>query len=48
VATKTSTSDGTDVFSFSTPFRMMLHPKATFYFSPSDNVAVSGYLVKQP
>jgi hypothetical protein len=47
VATKTSTSGGTDVFSFSTPFKMMLHPGATFYFSPSANVAVSGYLSKQ-
>ena len=46
VATKTSTSGGTDVFSFSTPFKMMLHPGAIFYFNPSDNVAVSGYLVK--
>jgi hypothetical protein len=46
VATKTSTSGGTDVFSFSIPFKMMLHPGASFYFSPSDNVAVSGYLVK--
>lgn len=47
VATKTSTSGGTDVFSFSIPFRMMLHGGATFYFAPSDNVAVSGYLVKE-
>ena len=47
VATKTNTSGGTDVFSFSTPLRMMLHPGATFYFSPADSVAVSGYLVKQ-
>ena len=47
VATKTATSGGTDVFSFSTPFRMMLHPGATFHFSPADSVAVSGYLVKQ-
>jgi hypothetical protein len=47
VATKTNTSGGTDVFSFSTPFRMMLNPGATFYFSPADSVAVSGYLVKQ-
>jgi hypothetical protein len=46
VATQTNTSGGTDVFSFSTPFRMMLHPGATFYFSPADSVAVSGYLVK--
>jgi hypothetical protein len=47
VATKTTTSGGTDVFSFSMPLRMMLHPGATFYFSPADSVAVSGYLVKQ-
>jgi hypothetical protein len=47
VGTKTFTSGGTDVFSFSMPFRMMLNPGATFYFSPSDNAAVSGYLVKQ-
>jgi hypothetical protein len=46
VATKTATSGGTDVFSFSTPFRMMLPPEATFYFSPAVSVAVSGYLVK--
>ena len=47
VATKTSTSGGTDVFSFALPFRVMLHPGATFYFSPSANAAVSGYLVKE-
>jgi hypothetical protein len=47
VATKTNTSGGTDVFSFSTPFKMMLHPGATFYFSPTDADAVSGYLVKE-
>ena len=47
VGTKTNTSGGTDVFSFSTPFRMTLNPGATFYFSPADSVAVSGYLVKQ-
>jgi hypothetical protein len=47
LATKTSTSQGTDVFTFSTPFRMMLHGGATFFFSPADNAAVSGYLVKQ-
>lgn len=49
VATKTSAAVNnlTDVFSFSTPFKMMLHPGATFYFSPADNVAVSGYLVKE-
>jgi hypothetical protein len=32
---------------FSTPFKMMLNPGATFQFSPSNAVAVSGYLVKQ-
>ena len=47
VATKTSSSGGSDVFVFSTPLRMMLNPGATFHFSPADNVAVSGYLVKQ-
>lgn len=47
VATKTHTSGGTDVFSFSTPLRIMLHPGATFYFQPAVSVAVSGYLVKQ-
>lgn len=45
VATKTNTSGGTDVFAFSTPFRMMLNPGATFYFS-AENAGVSGYLVK--
>jgi hypothetical protein len=33
-------------FTFSTPFRMMLRPGATFQFS-AGSVAVSGYLVKQ-
>jgi len=46
VAIKTNTSGGTDVFSFSTPFKMMLHPGSTYYFSPTANVSVSGYLVK--
>jgi hypothetical protein len=45
VATKTS-SGLSDTFSFSTPFKIMLNPGATFFFSPSDNAAVSGYLVK--
>lgn len=47
VAAKTSTSGGTDVFVFDTPLRMMLHAGATFYFSPANNAAVSGYLVKE-
>jgi hypothetical protein len=34
-------------YTFSTPFRMMLNSGATFYFSPSNSVAVSGYLVKE-
>jgi hypothetical protein len=47
VATKTFTSDQTATFSFSTPFRMMLHPGATFYFLPANAVAVSRYLVRE-
>ena len=46
VATKTD-SGVSDTLTFNTPFRMMLDPGATFFFSPADNVAVSGYLVKQ-
>ena len=48
VATKIpSGSAVSDTFVFSTPFRIMLHSGATFYFSPADNVGVSGYLVKE-
>lgn len=48
VATKIpSGSAVSDTFVFSTPFKIMLHSGATFYFSPADNVAVSGYLVKE-
>ena len=47
VATKTFEGPVSDTYSFSIPFKMMLNPGATFYFSASDNVAVSGYLVKQ-
>ena len=48
VATKIpSVSAVSDTFVFSTPFKIMLHSGATFYFSPADNVAVSGYLVKE-
>ena len=47
VATKTSTSALTDVLSFSSPFKMMLHGGATFDRSPANNAAVSGYLVKE-
>ncbi|KAA0249636.1 MAG: hypothetical protein DWB56_10380 [Candidatus Jettenia sp.] len=45
VATKTNATGTTDVFVFSAPLRMMLHPQATFYFSGVAAVAVSGYLV---
>jgi hypothetical protein len=45
IATKTD-SGISDTFVFNTPFRMMLNPGATFYFSPTDSVSVSGYLVK--
>lgn len=45
VATKTNATGTTDVFVFSAPLRMMLHPQATFYFSSVAAVAVSGYLV---
>ena len=45
VATKTNSTGITDVFVFSTPLKMMLHPQATFYFSSATAVAVSGYLV---
>jgi len=51
VATKTATTSGPNgvdtTFVFSTPFKMMLNPGATFQFLPSNSVAVSGYLVKQ-
>jgi hypothetical protein len=50
VATRGSSTpgpNGTDTaFTFSTPFRMMLNPGATFQFT-AGSVAVSGYLVKQ-
>ena len=45
VATKTNATGTTDVFVFSAPLRMMLNPRATFYFSGVAAVAVSGYLV---
>jgi hypothetical protein len=51
VATKVATTSGPNgvdtTFAFSTPFKMMLHPGATFQFSPANAVAVSGYLVKE-
>ena len=45
IATKTNATGITDVYVFSTPLKMMLHPAATFYFSSVVAVAVSGYLV---
>jgi hypothetical protein len=44
-ATKVNTTPETDVFAFSAPLKMMLHPSATFYFSSVAGLAVSGYLV---
>ncbi len=45
-ATKVNTTSTTDVFAFSMPLKMMLHPNATFYFSNVAGISVSGYLVK--
>ena len=46
-ADSTPGPNGVDTtFVFSTPFRMMLHPGATFQFT-AGAVAVSGYLVKE-
>ncbi len=44
-ATKINTAGTTDVFAFSAPLKMMLHPNATFYFSNVAGISVSGYLV---
>jgi len=50
VATRGSSTPGPNgvdtTFTFSTPFRMMLHPGATFQFT-ANAVAVSGFLVKE-
>jgi hypothetical protein len=45
-AIKVNTTPQNDVFAFSAPLRMMLHPGASFYFSSVAGVSVSGYLVK--
>ena len=45
-AIKVNTTPQTDVFAFSAPLKMMLHPGASFYFSSVAAVSVSGYLVK--
>ncbi len=44
-ATKVNTAGTTDVFAFSAPLKMMLHPNASFYFSNVAGISVSGYLV---
>jgi len=46
-AIKVNTTSIRDVFAFSSPLKMMLHPGATFYFSPADGISVSGYLVTE-
>jgi hypothetical protein len=45
-ATKVNTTPNTDVFAFTAPLKMMLHPNATFFFSNVAGISVSGYLVK--
>lgn len=47
VATKTNTSGGTDVFIFSAPLKMMLHPGAQYFFQGVAGLSVSGYLVNE-
>jgi hypothetical protein len=45
-AIKVNSTPEEDVFAFSAPLKMMLHPGASFYFSSVAAVSVSGYLVK--
>jgi hypothetical protein len=45
-AIKVNTTPQNDVFAFSAPLRMMLHPGASIYFSGGAGDSVSGYLVK--
>jgi hypothetical protein len=45
-AVKVNTTPQEDVFAFSAPLKMMLHPEASFYFSEAAGLSVSGYLVK--
>jgi hypothetical protein len=47
VATKTSTGRVSDTFVFNQPFNVMLNPGTSYFFSPSNNAAVSGYLVRE-
>ena len=44
-AVKVNATASNDVFAFSAPLKLMLHPNATFYFQPATSVSVSGYLV---
>ena len=45
-AIKVNSTSLEDVFAFSAPLKMMLHPGASFYFSDVAGISVSGYLVK--
>ena len=45
-AIKVNSTSQEDVFAFSAPLKMMLHPGASFYFSEVAGLSVSGYLVK--
>ena len=45
-AIKVNSTPQNDVFAFSAPLKMMLHPGASFYFSRVAGISVSGYLVK--
>jgi hypothetical protein len=45
-AIKVNSTPQEDVFAFSAPLKMMLHPGASFYFSEVAGLSVSGYLVK--
>ncbi|MGH9552320.1 MAG: hypothetical protein ACRD3W_23235 [Terriglobales bacterium] len=45
-AIKVNSTPENDVFAFSAPLKMMLHPGASFYFSGVAGISVSGYLVK--
>ena len=44
-AIKVNTTASNDVFAFSAPLKLMLHPNAIYYFQPATSVSVSGYLV---
>ncbi|MGA7953702.1 MAG: hypothetical protein WCA07_09300 [Gloeobacterales cyanobacterium] len=38
----------TDVYVFGSPFKMVLSPKASYFFSNVAGISVSGYLIKSP